>query len=183
MIPRTARTRARRRTDRDDGTSIENLDVSGAGPLRRPRRFDNVTDYGANYGYVRHVLSMDTTPPGNPLMYRAITAPVAWTTAYDCIIVVEGILAGLFLTATAALWKARDASAALFQHAKRWVQAAVTTAFLLWFLGFMVVGGEWFAMWQSKSWNGQEATFRFVMILLAVLIYVNQPDAELPDRP
>jgi len=46
--------------------------------------------------------------------------------------------------------------------------------FLVWFLGFMVVAGEWFAMWQSKSWNGQEAAFRFYMPILAVLIFVNQ---------
>jgi predicted small integral membrane protein len=34
-------------------------------------------------------------------------------------------------------------------------------------------------MWQSKSWNGQEAAFRFYMTMLAVLIFVIQPDAEL----
>jgi hypothetical protein len=28
-------------------------------------------------------------------------------------------------------------------------------------------------------WNGQEAAFRFYMTILAVLIFVNQPDGEL----
>jgi predicted small integral membrane protein len=42
----------------------------------------------------------------------------------------------------------------------------------------MVVGGEYFAMWQSKSWNGQEAAFRFYITLLGVLIFVNQRDSE-----
>ena len=36
--------------------------------------FDNLTDYGTNYLFVQHVLSMDTTFPGNALMYRSITA-------------------------------------------------------------------------------------------------------------
>ena len=27
--------------------------------------FDNLTDYQTNYAFVRHVLSMDATPPGN----------------------------------------------------------------------------------------------------------------------
>jgi Predicted small integral membrane protein (DUF2165) len=49
----------------------------------------------------------------------------------------------------------------------------------VWFFGFMVVGGEWFSMWQSAMWNGQEAAFRFYMTILAVLIFVNQPDGEL----
>jgi predicted small integral membrane protein len=60
--------------------------------------------------------------------------------------------------------------------AKQFVAIGVGLGFLLWFGGFMVVGGEWFAMWQSKTWNGQEAAFRFYMTLLAVLIFVNQRD-------
>jgi predicted small integral membrane protein len=53
-----------------------------------------------------------------------------------------------------------------------------TLAFLVWFAGFTIVGGEWFAMWQSKLWNGQEPAFRFYMTALAVLIFVNQSDAR-----
>ena len=34
-------------------------------------------------------------------------------------------------------------------------------------------------MWQSSTWNGQEAAFRFYMTILAVLIFVTQPDGEL----
>ena len=56
---------------------------------------------------------------------------------------------------------------------------AATMGFLVWFLGFMVIGGEWFAMWQSSTWNGQDAAFKFYITILAVLIYVNQPDGEL----
>jgi predicted small integral membrane protein len=43
----------------------------------------------------------------------------------------------------------------------------------------MVVGGEWFQMWRSPDWNGQESAFRFYMTILAVLIFVNQRDDEL----
>jgi predicted small integral membrane protein len=51
--------------------------------------------------------------------------------------------------------------------------------FLVWFLGFMVIGGEWFAMWQSDTWNGQDAAFKFYMTILAVLIFVKLPDQDL----
>ena len=54
-------------------------------------------------------------------------------------------------------------------------------AFLVWFLGFMVIAGEWFAMWESKLWNGEEAAFRFYVTVLAVLIFLNQPDSELGE--
>ena len=43
----------------------------------------------------------------------------------------------------------------------------------------MVVGGEWFLMWQAKAWNGQQAAFWFYITLLAVVIFVNQPDGDL----
>ena len=45
---------------------------------------------------------------------------------------------------------------AAFNAAKQYVVIGVGLGFLLWFTGFMVVGGEWFLMWQSKQWNGQE---------------------------
>ena len=43
----------------------------------------------------------------------------------------------------------------------------------------MVVAGEWFAMWQSATWNGEEAAFRFYVAVLGVLIFVNQRDVDL----
>ena len=51
--------------------------------------------------------------------------------------------------------------------------------FALWFFGFMVVGGEWFQMWQSQTWNGQEAAFRFIGCIGLVLIFLAQKDDEL----
>jgi predicted small integral membrane protein len=53
----------------------------------------------------------------------------------------------------------------------------------VWFFGFMVVAGEWFAMWQSQTWNGQEAAFRFYMAVLGVLIFVALPDGDLGGPP
>ena len=63
-----------------------------------------------------------------------------------------------------------------FARAKRLVHAGVLCGFLLWFGGFTVIGGEWFAMWQSTHWNGQAPAFRFFITMLAVGIYVQMPD-------
>ena len=73
----------------------------------------------------------------------------------------------------------RMAPAAVFAAAKPYVVIGVGLGFLLWFSGFMVVGGEWFLMWQSKTWNGQEPAFRFYMTLMAVGIFVSLKDGEL----
>src|SRR5215467_12388069 len=51
--------------------------------------YNNVVDYGSNYEFVRHVLSMDTTFPGNALMRRAISDETVWRWAYAAIIATE----------------------------------------------------------------------------------------------
>ncbi|MEX1829033.1 DUF2165 family protein [Luteibacter sp. CQ10] len=140
--------------------------------------FDNLIDYGSNFEFVRHVLSMDTTFPGHALMGRAITSPGAWHAAYVAIIAGEGVTAVLLALGAYELWMARRRSSVAFQAAKRFAVAGCTVGFMVWFFGFMVVGGEWFAMWQSKAWNGQESAFRFYMALLGVLVFVNQADGE-----
>jgi predicted small integral membrane protein len=37
--------------------------------------FGNLTDYGTNFAFVQHVLSMDTIYPFSTIRYRAITNP------------------------------------------------------------------------------------------------------------
>ena len=142
---------------------------------------NNLVDYGSNYEFVRHTLSMDTTFPGNALKGRAITSPALWSAGYWLIILTEAAV-GIVLTVGAIrLLRALRADARRFNAAKDWALAGAGLGFLLWFTGFLVIGGEWFVMWQSKTWNGQEPAFRFYMTLLAVAIFINQPDGELPS--
>ena len=56
---------------------------------------------------------------------------------------------------------------------------ALTTSPLMWLVAFLDVGGEWFLMWQSKMWNGQEEAFRmFAVVGLVFLIVVQgEPDS------
>jgi predicted small integral membrane protein len=140
--------------------------------------FNNITDYRSNFNFVQHVLSMDTTFPDNAARYRAIVQPWLWHGAYWLIILGEAITAGLLGYGALELWLARRADARVFAQAKRWGIAGLTVGFFVWFFGFMVIGGEWFLMWQSEIWNGQDAAFRFYMALLGVLIFLNQPDAD-----
>jgi predicted small integral membrane protein len=68
--------------------------------------------------------------------------------------------------------------AADFNAAKRISIAAVTMGLLLWLLAFITVGGEWFLMWQSKIWNGQEAAFRMFTVIGIIFLLLLQPDAD-----
>ncbi|CRM65264.1 hypothetical protein [Pseudomonas sp. 37 R 15] len=140
--------------------------------------FNNLTDYASNFNFVRHVLSMDTTFPGNAAMSRAINAPWLWHGAYWAIIAGEALTALLLAVGGLMLWCARRNCAQQFNHAKAFAVAGLTTGLLVWFFGFMVIGGEWFLMWQSQEWNGQNAAFKFYAAILGVLVFLNQPDAD-----
>ena len=133
---------------------------------------DNLADYGSNEAFVRHVLAMDTTFPQNALRWRAITDPGLQAAAYWLIIAAEALTGALFAVAALAMAARLRAPEAEFRAAESWVAAGAAVAFALWFVGFMVVGGEWFLMWQSSTWNGQEAAFRFYLTVLAAGAYV-----------
>ena len=140
--------------------------------------FNNIVDYGSNYTFVRHTLSMDTTFPGNALTGRAITSPALWTLGYWLIIAAEAVTGLILAFGSLRLALAVRGPAALFNAAKPVVVLGMGLGFLLWFSGFAVIGGEWFAMWQSKEWNGVPSAFRFYVTLLLVLIFVMQPDSD-----
>jgi len=140
--------------------------------------YDNIVDYGSNYAFVQHVLSMDTTFPGNALMDRAITDPRLWTAAYLAIIATEGLTCLLLGIGAVTLLMRLRAPGAIFDRAKVCAVAGLAVGFGLWFFGFLVIAGEYFAMWQSTAWNGQESAFRLTMVILGVLIFVSLPDGE-----
>ncbi|MEP9348473.1 DUF2165 domain-containing protein [Xanthobacter sp. KR7-225] len=140
--------------------------------------YGNIVDYDSNYQFVRHVLSMDTTFPGNALRGRAITDERVWRAAYAAIIAAEG-LTGLLLAAAGVRMALRlGAPAAAFERAKGLAYLGCALAFMVWFFGFMVVAGEYFAMWQSRDWNGQAAAFRLYTAVLGVLILLALPERE-----
>jgi predicted small integral membrane protein len=147
--------------------------------------FGNVTDYGTNFAFVQHVLSMDSVFPGSTIGYRAITAPALHHAAYAIIIAAEVLTAALCWIGALALMRRLRAPAAAFERAKAWSVAGLTVGFLTWQLGFMTIGGEWFGMWQSAKWNGVPSAFRFAMVIIAVLIFVAMRDEEIqiPTKP
>ena len=134
-------------------------------------------DYGSNYTFVQHTLSMDTVFPENTLKYRAILDPFIWRLAYGLIIFVEFLTGVLVLIGAISLLKNIHSPLA-FTRAKNWVYLGCLTGFLLWFLGFIVIGGEWFCMWQSEKWNGVEAAFRFVVLIMFTLLFTAMPESE-----
>ncbi|HVG50822.1 MAG TPA: DUF2165 domain-containing protein [Xanthobacteraceae bacterium] len=141
--------------------------------------FGNMTDYNVNYTFVQHVLSMDTIFPFSTIGYRAITNSTAHHLAYGLIIATEALTALLCWIGTVALARRIRVDGRTFNRTKAFGVAGLLLGFLLWQVGFMTIGGEWFGMWQSKDWNGVPSAFRFVMVIMAVLIFVALPDGDL----
>lgn len=143
--------------------------------------FGNITDYGSNLVFVQHVLAMDSIFPDASIHYRAIHTPLLQHAAYVLIIAAETLAAVLCGAGAWRMWRARRAPAATFHRAGQLAVAGLTVGVLLWLGGFMAVGGEWFGMWMSTQWNGLASAFRFVVVLLAALVYLGQRDGELDD--
>src|SRR3546814_5202478 len=99
---------------------------------------------------------MDTTFQSPALMWRAITDPALQTAAYLAIIAAEIAGAVLLWWGAARLWRVRAASPEAFHAAKGPALLALMWCFSIWVAGFVAIGGEWFAMWQSDNWNGQD---------------------------
>jgi predicted small integral membrane protein len=101
-----------------------------------------------------------------------------WSKVYALIIAWEWLTSALLAIGALALLVRLRAPAAIFNRAKTWAVAGLLAGFGLWFFGFLVVAGEYFAMWQSQTWNGQEAAFRLTMVIIGVLIFVGLPESD-----
>ena len=139
---------------------------------------NNTTDYASNFQFVRHVLMMDSTFAGNHGMWRALNAPALHTAFYLSIIAWEALTMILLWWGGARLAGALRRTTAEFNQAKHIAISALALALLMWLVSFLTVGGEWFLMWQSRTWNGQDAAFRMFTVIGIVLLLVAQPDAE-----
>ena len=140
--------------------------------------FNNLTDFDSNYQFVRHVLSMDCTFPGNKGLWRALPSPAFHLAFYWGIIAWEIATAILLWWGVVRLLRALRLPAVAFNAAKGVPIMALTLSLLMWLVAFLSVGGEWFLMWQSHTWNGQDPAFRMFVVIGIVTLIVLHPDAE-----
>jgi len=140
--------------------------------------FNNLTDFDSNYQFVRHVLAMDSTFPGNHGRWRAILWPWAHLVFYISVIAWEIATTLLLWWGAIRLLRARTRAGAVFHRAKGIAVIALTLSMLMFLVAFLTIGAEWFLMWQSHTWNGQDAAFRMFAVVGVVLIFIIQPDTE-----
>jgi predicted small integral membrane protein len=108
----------------------------------------------------------------------AINSPAVHTAFYLSIITWETLTMILCWVGTVKLASTLRGTAANFHAAKRVAIIALTLSLLMWLVAFLSVGAEWFLMWQSKSWNGQDAAFRMFTVVGIVLVLLLLPETE-----
>jgi predicted small integral membrane protein len=140
--------------------------------------FNNFTDYNSNAQFVRHVLLMDTTMPGNNGMWRSISSPTMNRVFFLSIIAWETVTTILLWWGIASLLRVLRQPAARFNAAKFLPVIALTLSLLMWLVAFIGVGGEWFLMWQSRVWNGEETACRDFAVVGLVFLILVQPDTD-----
>ena len=139
---------------------------------------NNTNDYKSNLAFVQHVLTMDTTFPGNNGMWRAIHSPAIWMAFFVSIVIWETATSLLLWFAGFRLLTRLRSNAATFNAAKKPAVLALTLGLLLWLTAFLSVGAEWFLMWQSKQWSGQQTAFHMFAVVGILMLYVVMPDTE-----
>jgi predicted small integral membrane protein len=153
--------------------ALKTLLVAGVGLYFTFVVVDNIIYYECNFEAVQHVLSMDTVFKDNPLKWRAITNPLMQNLLYCVIISWELAAAILCWTGAAVLVKNFRKTNELFSEAKKWAILGIGTGMALWLFVFVTVGGEWFQMWQSQSYNGQGiGSFLFCIDTLILLLLI-----------
>ncbi|MFJ4784479.1 DUF2165 domain-containing protein [Streptomyces sp. NPDC088794] len=136
--------------------------------------FGNITDFDSNQQFVRHVLAMDTTFKDDDLMWRAVTSHGLQDAAYVVIIAWE-VVAAVVLIGGTWFWGRRE-----YGRARQVSTYGLLMLMVLFGAGFIGIGGEWFAMWQSEDWNGLEAAARVFVLSGVVLLVIHLPGAA-PD--
>ena len=137
---------------------------------------NNILDFNTNLQFVKHVLSMDAMQnwfDGSAIRGRAIVDETVHIFAYWMIILFE-LLAGIVCLA-GAIKMALNLTSDKFDNGKGLYLLGATLALLIWYLGFAVIGAEWFAMWASK-WNGQNSAYLFSIFILMSMCFVHSKD-------
>jgi predicted small integral membrane protein len=135
--------------------------------------FGNITDFGTNREFVQHVLAMDTTFHDPHVTWRAITSSALQDAVYVCVIIWEALTTAVLVYAVL-LWGVAFRGSS-FERARRFTTLGLLMIVVLFAGGFITIGGEWFAMWQSTQWNGLQPALQNTILAAFALVLVQLP--------
>lgn len=137
----------------------------------------NIANWDAGLASVGYVLSMEGHEISGSHIFPPVTNPALVTIAFLVILAGESLVGVLSLKGAWDLWGSRKGSADVFNASKTYAVLGTGMAMVVWFGGFVVIGGVLFQMWQTEIGHG---SFGDAFILAAsgglVLLFVSGPD-------
>jgi predicted small integral membrane protein len=73
------------------------------------------------------------------------------------------------------LWRSAFRRSSTFERARQVATLGLLMIVVLFAGGFIVIGGEWFAMWQSTEWNGLQPALQNTTLAAFALVLVQLP--------
>lgn len=139
---------------------------------------DNIINWGAAVHHVSYVLGMEGHEIYSASLVPSITHTALVTTVLLVILLGELLVAVLSFKGAWDLWKVRKSSADAFNAAKNYAILGTGMAIVVWFGGFIVLGGALFQMWQTPLGDASlDGSFVYTVTAGLVLLIVNQPDS------
>ena len=138
--------------------------------------FNNITDYNSNFKFVSMVSGMGDVFSKGKTGWRSITNETLHHIMYLFIIAWELTIAILTISGIFKMIQKLKSGTVEFNQSKRLLIIGLSLGVILWFGMFITIGGEWFLMWQSRNWNGQNTAFLLSICFLLFLIHLSQRD-------
>jgi predicted small integral membrane protein len=138
----------------------------------------NIANWNAGRDLVGYVLSMEGHEIYGSHIFPPVTNSALVTIAYLFILMGEFFVGALSLKGAWDLWRARMENADTFNASKKYSILGTGMAMVVWFGGFIVIGGVLLQMWQTKIGSGSfHDAFIFAAIGGLVLLFVSSSDA------
>ena len=138
----------------------------------------NLTNWDSAVATVGYVLSQQEHLYYPNHIFPAITSKALTIAALLTIVTAELSVGLLTLKGTWDMWCQRNSDAISFNQSKKFALIGCLMAMVVWFGGFIVIGGALFQMWQTQvgegSWNG---AFLIGGISALVYLVVEKEDA------
>ncbi len=138
--------------------------------------FNNIIDYGSNFEFVSKVSGMEDIFSNKRNGWRSINSKLLQNIFYLIIIAWELLITIFVAIGIIRMVSKLKSSAVDFEYSKKFLTIGLFLGVILWFSLFVTIGGEWFLMWQSKIWNGQNTAFLLTICFMLFLIYQNMHD-------
>lgn len=137
----------------------------------------NIANWDSGLAVIAFVLGMEGHEYYPVHIFPALTSSAAHVAAFVIILIGEFLVGALSLKGALDLWRVRNANAEAFHDAKRTAIAGCAMAMVVWFGGFIVIGGALFQMWQTEIGDGSlDGSFVYAVTAGLILLFVDRPD-------